>query len=84
MPKWPKANSKTLRRVTLTNARLTQHYASHCIFTNISFRPHYLPLASVPFSLWDQQRVTLRPEFQGMQFEASIIGLANFAWVKIT
>ncbi len=56
--KWPKTNFDTRRRVTLTHTRLTQHHARRCIFSIISFRPHYLSLASVPFSFWDRPRVT--------------------------
>ncbi len=41
------------RRILSTSRINTLH-----IFSNISFRPHLLSLASVPFSLWDRQRVT--------------------------
>ncbi len=46
----------THRRVTLTNARLTQHQAHGCIISQTSFRPHYLSLARVPLSLRVRQR----------------------------
>ncbi len=53
-PKQPKANSDTRRRVTFTN------HAQGCTISKTSFRPHYLFLPSVPFSLGVRQRVTLR------------------------
>ncbi len=39
-PNWPKANSRTFRRVTLKHARLTQQHVKGCIFCNTSLRPH--------------------------------------------
>ncbi len=50
-PNRPKANSRTFRRVTLKHARLTQQHVKGCTFCNTTLRPHYLSLATVPFSL---------------------------------
>ncbi len=61
--KWPNANSETLRRVTLAQARFTQHHVQGCIFPILYFVPIIVSLVNVSFSLWDQRRVTLMPRF---------------------
>ncbi len=67
-------SSYTLWRVTFTHAGLTQHHAQGCTISNSSFRPHYLSVASVPFSLWARQRVTLYSNMDSNSGH-SIIGL---------
>ncbi len=47
------------RILTHFGAHLTQHHAQGCTNSITSICPHYLSLASMPFSLWVRQRATL-------------------------
>ncbi len=77
--KRPKVNSDPHRRVTFTHVRVMQHHAQGWSFSNTSFCPHSLSLASVPSSLWDQQEVTLEIGVDWMGL--SIIRNASRAYV---